>query len=72
MRSAHCTREASRQIEEMRERHPDVALLNLSNYLKPAAEHFWDGIHVYDESNVLLAERIYEDLKVADSALGID
>ena len=60
------TRRRGGQIEEMRERHPDVALLNLSDYLKPAAEHFWDGIHVYDESNVLLAER---DLRgFADSA----
>ena len=64
--------EAGRQIEEMRERHPDVALLNLSDYLKSAEDHFWDGVHVYDESNVLLAERIYEDLKIPDSGAGTD
>lgn len=59
--------EASRQVEKMRKQHPDVALLNLSDYLKPAEDHFWDGVHVYDESNVKLAERIYEDLKLSDS-----
>lgn len=64
--------EVSRQIEEMRGQHPDVALLNLSDYLKPAEEHFWDGIHVYDESNVLLAERIYEDLRLPDPGARTD
>lgn len=64
--------EAGRQIEELRARYPDAAILNLSDYLKPAEDHFWDGIHVYDESNVLLAERIYEDLEISDSGASTD
>ena len=54
--------EAERQMEVLRAEHPVVAILNLSTYLKPAQDHFWDGVHVYDETNALIAERIHQDL----------
>ena len=41
--------EAGRQMEEMRAAYPDVIFLNLSDFLQPSKEHFWDGVHVYDE-----------------------
>ena len=54
--------EASRQMEALRGEYPEVAILNLSKHLQPAKDHFWDGVHVYDETNALIAERIYQDL----------
>ncbi len=56
-------REAGRQIEGLQAKYPDVVFLNLGDYLLPAEEYFWDGVHVYDEINMKLAERIYEDMK---------
>lgn len=55
--------EAGRQMEEMRAEHPDVIFLNLSDFLQPSKEHFWDGVHVYDEVNLKLAARIYEEIQ---------
>ena len=54
--------EADKQMEVLRAEHPGVAILNLSTYLQPAQDHFWDGVHVYDETNALIAERIHQDL----------
>ena len=56
-------REAGHQIEGLQAKHPDVVFLNVGDYLLPAEEYFWDGVHVYDEINMKLAERIYEDIK---------
>lgn len=53
--------EADRQIEQLRSEQPDRVILNLRGYLTPARDHFWDTVHVYDEVNRKLAERILED-----------
>lgn len=55
--------EADRQIEEYQEQYPDAVFLNLRDYLKPPEKHFWDLVHVYDETNMLLAERIHEAIR---------
>ncbi len=52
--------EASRQVERLRERRPEAAVLDFSRALQPGQEHFWDVVHVYDETNRLLAERLWE------------
>ena len=54
-------READRQIEDLRRVYPRAVLLNLSASLKPSQKYFWDLAHVYDETNMLLAERIHRD-----------
>ncbi len=54
--------ETSRQMEALRGKYPEAAILNLGKYLQPAKDHFWDGVHVYDETNALITERIYQDL----------
>ncbi len=40
-----------------------MTLLDLGDYLLPAETYFWDGVHVYDEVNMKLAGRIYEEMK---------
>ncbi|MEZ5392165.1 MAG: SGNH/GDSL hydrolase family protein [Bryobacterales bacterium] len=52
--------EADRQIETLQGEYPDRVILNLSNYLTPASENFWDTVHVYDEVNRKVAVRILE------------
>ena len=54
--------ETERQMATLRREHRGVTFLNLSTYLQPAEEHFWDGVHVYDETNALIAQRIYQEL----------
>jgi lysophospholipase L1-like esterase len=54
---------ASRQISEMRGAYPDAVFIDLARFLNPPEKYFWDGAHVYDEVNVLLAERIYRDIR---------
>jgi lysophospholipase L1-like esterase len=53
--------EADRQIGALQNEQPDRAILNLRGYLTPAQDHFWDTVHVYDDVNARLAERILED-----------
>ena len=55
--------EADRQIEALRAVYPGVPFINLRDSLKPAQKHFWDLVHVYDETNMLLAERLYRDTR---------
>ena len=52
--------EASRQVEQLHKRWPEAAVLDFSRALQPGEEHFWDVVHVYDETNRLLAERLWE------------
>jgi lysophospholipase L1-like esterase len=52
--------EADRQIGQLQAEQPGRVILNLSAFLTPARDHFWDTIHVYDEVNAELAERILE------------
>ena len=53
--------EADRQVEALARRYPERTFLNLRNSLHPAKDHFWDLVHVYDETNDNLAQRIYEE-----------
>ena len=53
--------EADRQIAALQQERPERVILNLRGYLTPAEEHFWDTVHVYDEVNEKLAQRILED-----------
>jgi lysophospholipase L1-like esterase len=55
--------EASRQIAEMRGAYPDAAFIDLARFLDPPEKYFWDGLHVYDEANMVLAQRIYRDIR---------
>ena len=52
--------EASRQVARLRKRWPEAVVLDFSRALQPGEEHFWDVVHVYDETNRLLAERLWE------------
>ena len=54
--------EADRQIEDLRAEYPEAVFLNLRDYLSPAKDYYWDLVHVYDETNMKLAERIYQDM----------
>lgn len=55
--------ETSRQIAEMRGAYPDAAFVDLASFLDPPDKYFWDLGHVYDEVNMLLAQRIYPDIR---------
>ena len=52
--------EASRQVEQLHKRWPEATVLDFSRALQPGEEHFWDVVHVYDETNRLLAEMLWE------------
>jgi len=55
--------EAGRQITAMRGAWPSATFLDLSQFLDPPDKYFWDLGHVYDEANMVLAERIYPDIR---------
>ena len=55
--------EADDQIEDLSKEYPDVVFMNLRDYLTPAQEYFWDPVHVYDEANMKLAEKIYKNIE---------
>jgi len=55
--------EAGRQIGQMRGEYPDATFLDLSRFLDSPENHFWDLVHVYDEVNSVLAQRIYPDVR---------
>jgi hypothetical protein len=55
--------ETARQIGELQHEHPQVLLLDLSRFLQPPEKYYWDLGHVYDEANMVIAERIYKDIK---------
>jgi lysophospholipase L1-like esterase len=57
--------ETARQIGELQQEYPKVPLLDLSRFLQPPEKYYWDLGHVYDEANMLIAERIYRELKPA-------
>ena len=61
--------EAGRQIDVMRPQYPDAVFLDLTRFLTPSEKYFWDLSHVYDEANMVLAERIYTEIRpVIDSS----
>jgi len=55
--------EAGRQIAAMRGAWPSATFLDLSQFLNPPDKYFWDLGHVYDEANMVLAERVYPDIR---------
>jgi hypothetical protein len=55
--------EADVQLGRMRESAPAGTFISLKDLLRPANSYFWDLFHVYDEVNVTLAERIYQDAR---------
>ena len=57
--------EAGRQIGELRATQPDGVFLDMANDLQPAEKYFWDLAHVYDEANMVIAERIYPAIRPA-------
>jgi lysophospholipase L1-like esterase len=57
--------ETTRQIGVLQQEHRQVVLLDLSRFLQPPEKYYWDLGHVYDEANMLIAERIYREIKPA-------
>ena len=55
--------EASRQIGDLRGAYPYAKFVDLSRFLDPPEKYFWDLGHVYDEANMVLAERIYPEIR---------
>ena len=55
--------ETARQIGELQKEHREVLLLDLSRFLEPPEKYYWDLGHVYDEANMVIAERIYGEIK---------
>jgi len=55
--------EAGRQIDGMRGEYHDAVFMNLVHALNPPEKYFWDNLHVYDEANMILAERIYTGIQ---------
>ena len=57
--------EAGREIEQLRGEYPNATFLNLTHFLQPSEKYFWDLAHLYDEANMVVAERIYSDIRPA-------
>lgn len=55
--------EAERQMAVLRTTHPDLKFLNWSESLSPSDPYFWDLVHVYDETNDILAERMAKEME---------
>ncbi|MCP5113346.1 MAG: hypothetical protein GY953_21140, partial [bacterium] len=55
--------EAYSQIEQLRAECPEAKFLNLTGYLQPPEECYWDLVHVYDEKNLVLAERLHTEIQ---------
>jgi len=55
--------ETDAQLNRMRESVPAGTFISLKDFLRPANSYFWDLFHVYDEVNMTLAERIYQDAR---------
>jgi len=57
--------ETARQIGALQKEYPQALLLDLSRFLQPPEKYYWDLGHVYDEANVVIADRIYREIKPA-------
>jgi hypothetical protein len=57
--------ETARQIGVLQQEYPQVPLLDLSRFLQPPEKFYWDLGHVYDEANVIIAGRIFREIKPA-------
>ncbi|MCP5111289.1 MAG: hypothetical protein GY953_10680, partial [bacterium] len=55
--------EADSQIEQLRAEYPEATFLNLTGYLQPPEECYWDLVHVYDEKNPVLAARLHTEIE---------
>ena len=49
-------------MDALRAADPGHVYLNLRAFLKPSKKYFWDLVHVYDETNELIAERILAEI----------
>lgn len=54
--------EASSQIKTLSQEHEKHNVIDFSHLLLPAEPHFWDIVHVYDESNAIVARRIVDQV----------
>ena len=50
-------------IVDLRRAHPGVIFLDLARFLQPPQQYYWDMVHVYDEANMILAEKVYREIK---------
>ncbi len=55
--------EAGREIEQLRGAYPRARFLNLTHFLEPSEKYFWDLAHLYDEANMVVAEKIYSEIR---------
>ena len=62
--------EAGRQIEQLRGDYPHARFLNLTHFLQPSEKYFWDLAHLYDEANMVVAEKIYSEIRPAIETAG--
>lgn len=54
--------QASRRIETLSREHQQYTVTDFSRLLLPAEPHFWDIVHVYDESNEVVARGIVDQV----------
>lgn len=57
--------EAGRQIDQLRTEYPNATFFNFTYLLQPSDKYFWDLAHLYDEANMVVAERIYAEIRPA-------
>jgi len=55
--------EAGRQIDQLRGEYPAASFLDLTHLLEPSEKYFWDLAHLYDEANMVVAEKIYNEIR---------
>ncbi len=55
--------EAGREIDQLRVEYPSATFLNLTHFLEPSEKYFWDLAHLYDEANMVVAEKIYNEIR---------
>ncbi len=55
--------EAGREIDQLRIEYPDARFLNLTHFLQPSEKYFWDLAHLYDEANMVVADKIYTEIR---------
>jgi lysophospholipase L1-like esterase len=55
--------EAGHQIAALRATYANAVFVDLSQFLDPPEKYFWDLGHVYDETNMVIAQRLYPDLR---------
>ena len=61
--SKYSTAKPAGRLRKCAARIPQAALIDLAGFLDPPEKYFWDLGHVYDETNMVLAQRIYPDIR---------